>query len=296
MKYEACKKCAKTVGTVNVVGNILMILVKGYMGVAGQSKGLIADAIHSSADLLATIVMIIGIRVSDKPDDEQYPYGYGKVEYVFAIVIYLFLFVIACYILYDGAMSIVEGRQSKPCLIAAWGAIFSIGINELMFRQTVCVGAQINSPTITAKAWESRSDVYSSVAVLVGILGAKMGFHFMDPLAAIAVGVIILKICIEEVKDAILKLMDQAPEIEVQETVRSTLAKVKNVLGVKNVWAREIGPRLEFEVELYVAAEVTVLEGQAIKKDVVRAIAGAMDRKTVVKIRLCADGGRGYEA
>ena len=92
MKHAACKKCAQKVGVVNIIGNILMVCIKGYMGVAGRSKGLIADAIHSSADLLATIVMIIGLRISDKKTDTKHPYGYGKAEYIVSIVIYLFLF------------------------------------------------------------------------------------------------------------------------------------------------------------------------------------------------------------
>ncbi len=71
MKYKTCEKCAQSVGTVNVIGNILMILIKGYMGVVGGSKGLIADAIHSSADLLATIVMILGLKISGREKDEK---------------------------------------------------------------------------------------------------------------------------------------------------------------------------------------------------------------------------------
>ena len=223
MKYAACEKCARSVGKVNIVGNILMILIKGYMGVVGGSKGLIADAVHSCADLLATIVMIIGLHISGQEKDEAYPYGYGKAEYIVAVVIYLFLFVIGTYILFDGARAILEGRRVTPCLSAAWGAIFSIAINELMFRQSVCAGAQINSPSITAKAWETRSDVLSSIAVLIGILGAKMGFHFMDPLAAIIVGVIILRVCVEQVRGAITNLMDGAPEAGSQTKATKTM-------------------------------------------------------------------------
>jgi cation diffusion facilitator family transporter len=287
MKYAACEKCAKSVGLVNVVGNISMILIKGYMGVVGGSKGLIADAIHSCADLLATIVMIIGLKISGREKDDDYPYGYGKAEYLVAIVIYLFLFVIALYILYDGAMAIIEGRQIVPCMSAAWGAVFSIAINELMFRQSVCAGAQINSPSMVAKAWESRSDVLSSIAVLIGIIGAKIGFHFMDPLAAIAVGVIILKICVEMVKGAILNLMDRVPEEEdILEQVRGALAKVEDIAGIKDVHAREIGPSVEFEVLLDVSENITVSKGERIKREAKKAIRRVLEKKSVIKVSL----------
>ena len=285
MRHAACEKCAQSVGKVNIIGNIMMIVIKGYLGVVGGSKGLIADAIHSSADLLATIVMILGLKISSRKRDAKYPYGYGKAEYLVAIVIYLFLFIIGIYILYDGALAILEGRRVTPCLSAAWGAIFSIAINELMFRQSVCAGTQINSPSITAKAWESRSDVLSSIAVLIGILGAKMGFHFMDPLAAVAVGVIILRICIVMIKEAIFKLMDSMPEITLDD-IRQDLAALKNIAGVKKLNAREIGQELELEVALYIPDGVTVSQGEKIKKEAKKVIGSKMDRRSIIKVGL----------
>ena len=285
MKHAACEKCAQSVGKVNIIGNIMMILIKGYLGVVGGSKGLIADAIHSSADLLATIVMILGLKISSRKKDSKYPYGYGKAEYLVAIVIYLFLLIIGTYILYDGALAILEARRVTPCLSAAWGAIFSIAINELMFRQSVCVGTQTNSPSITAKAWESRSDVLSSIAVLIGIIGAKMGFHFMDPLAAIAVGVIILRICVVMIKDAVYKLMDSIPEITFDE-IRQALAGIKDIAGVKKLNAREIGQELELDIALYIPAGMTVSQGEKIKKEAKKVISAIMDRRSIIKVGL----------
>ena len=285
-RYAACRRCAQNVGKVNIIGNILMILIKGYMGVAGRSKGLIADAIHSSADLLATIVMIIGLKISDRDPDEAYPYGYGKAEYVVAIVIYLFLLVIGTYIVFNGVTTIINGNLAPPCMSAAWGAAFSIAINELMFRQSVCAGNRINSPSIVAKAWESRSDVYSSIAVLIGIIGAKMGFYFMDPLAAIVVGIIILKICIEMVKDAVLNLMDKTVENDILEDIRKILARITRIKGVKRIVGRELGRYFEFELELLVPQEISVAQGEAIKREVEQRIMTSMERKSVVRVRL----------
>ncbi|MFH1489788.1 MAG: cation diffusion facilitator family transporter [Pseudomonadota bacterium] len=285
MKHAACERCARSVGKVNVLGNILMILIKGYLGVVGGSKGLIADAIHSSADLLATIIMIIGLGISGRERDDRYPYGYGKAEYIVAIVIYLFLFLVGLYILFDGGRAIMEGRRVTPCLSAAWGAIFSIAINELMFRQSLCAGTQINSPSIVAKAWESRSDVLSSVAVLIGILGAKIGFWFMDPLAAIAVGVIIIRICINMVKESALNLMDRASG-EGLEEVRKALGEVEDVAGVKGIRSREVGQTVEFEIGLQVPEGITVSEGERIKREARRVLQKMTNRKSTVRVRL----------
>lgn len=285
MKYEACKKCAESVGIVNVFGNILMILLKGYMGVVGGSKGLIADAIHSCADLIATITMIIGLNISAREKNERYPYGFGKAEYVVAITIYLFLFVIGMYILIDGLEAIVERHPITPSFYAAWGAVFSIAINELMFRQSLCAGSQINSPSMTAKAWESRSDVMSSIAVLIGIFGAKMGFHFMDPLAAIAVGVIIVRICILMIKESVTGLLDRSPE-EHLGRIRKALAGIDFITGIKILTAREMGQEIEVEVGLRVPEDISVAQGEIIRRNVKKAIRKTTERKAAVKVML----------
>jgi cation diffusion facilitator family transporter len=288
MKHDACKKCAASVGTVNIVGNILMIALKGYMGVIGGSKGLIADAIHSCADLLATIVMIIGMKISSQEKDEQYPYGYGKSEHIVAILIYIFLFFIAGYILYDGIFAILENRQVTPCLVSLWGALFSIAINELMFRQSSCAGTQINSPSMLAKAWESRTDVYSSIAVVIGIIGAKLGFHFMDPLAAVVVGLLILKICIEMTKEAMLNLMDKVPEeIDLEEFRTKLLEKADDILlDIRNVWVREVGGALELNVEVDVPDCLTVNESEEIKIDLKQTISTMFEEKSHINVLL----------
>jgi cation diffusion facilitator family transporter len=287
MKYAACARCANSVGMVTICGNIMMIVLKGYLGVVGGSKGLIADAIHSCADLLATIVMIIGLKVSGKEADEKFPYGYGKAEYIVAIAIYLFLFVIGSYILYDGTLTIIEGRSVEPCLSAAWGAGLSIAINELMFRQSVCAGYQICSPSMVAKAWESRTDVYSSIAVLIGILGAKLGFHFMDPLAAMIVGVLILRVCFVETKEAVGHLLDKGLDDELLEEVRNALlGGLEDNVVVGAVLGRELGRVMEVDVELEVPAGLSVAQGEKIKDKARKAVKTSLRRETKIRIIL----------
>lgn len=286
MKYKACEKCAQSVGWVNIAGNVMMIALKAYLGFVGGSKGLIADAVHSVADLLATFVMMIGLGISAKKPNANYPDGFGKSEYMIAIAIYLFLFVIGIYIMHDGYVAIVNHHWIHPCWFALWGAVFAIAINELMFRQSVCAGTQLGSPSMVAKAWESRSDVYASIAVLVGIIGAMMGFTFMDPLAAFVVGVMILKLCIESIYESVLKLMDEAPPAELIEAAEAALADVPGILAVEQILGRELGPTLELRLFLTVAADLDVAAGEKIKAEARAAVAAALSMKTRVSVFL----------
>lgn len=286
MKHKTCEKCARSVGPVNVLGNIMMILLKGYIGVVGGSKALIADAIHSSADLLATLIMIIGLRVSSREADEKFPYGYGKSEYVVAIAIYLFLFMIGTYILIDGVRVILTGHMSTPTFLAIWGAVFSIIINELMFRLTICAGTQVGSPAMVAKAWESRSDVYSSAAVLIGIVGSMLGFPFMDPLAAIVVGLIILRICVQMVTGSVKKLLDQALEEDLVEKVYETLSSVADIVRIRNILGWEAGRKVEFEIKLEVPAKMSLAASEKVKREVKKAVEKVVERPSSIRIRL----------
>jgi len=288
MKYRACKECAQSVGLVNIAGNIMMIVIKAYLGIVGGSKGLIADAVHSVADLLATFVMIMGMRLSAREPDERYPEGYGKSEYMVAICIYIFLFVIGLYIMHDGFMTIIEKRIIHPCWFALWGAIFAIAINELMFRQSACAGQQISSPSMVAKAWESRSDVYASIAVLIGIMGAMMGFSFMDPLAAFVVGVVIIKLCIHSIYESVLKLLDQAPEKETLDQILDAMGAVAQVLEVGKVVARDLGPILDMKINLGVPAALGVVAGETVKEEAKAAIRKAFTRQTRITVHLYA--------
>ena len=278
MKYKACDRCFRSVGMVNIIGNVMMIVLKAYLGVVGGSKGLIADAVHSVADLLATFVMIIGMRLSAQQPDEDYPDGYGKSEYMIAICIYLFLFVIGLYIMHDGYTAIVEKKIVHPCWFALWGAFFAIAINELMFRQSVCAGTQAGSPSMIAKAWESRSDVYASVAVLLGILGAMMGYSWMDPLAALVVGVVIIKLCVESIYESVLKLMDQAAEGDEADEVRAALAAGLKEASLDRLLARELGPVLEMRLWLKIDPSLNVVEGEAVKEKALSVIRAAVKR------------------
>lgn len=286
MKHKACEKCARSVGLVNVLGNIMMILLKGYIGVVGGSKALIADAIHSSADLLATLIMIIGLRVSSRTADEKFPYGYGKSEYIVAVAIYLFLFMIGTYILIDGVRVILTGHMSTPTFLAIWGAVFSIIINELMFRFTICAGTQVGSPSMVAKAWESRSDVYSSAAVLVGIVGSRLGFPFMDPLAAIVVGLIILRICVQMVTGSVKKLLDQALEEDLVEKVYETLSSVADIVRIRRILGWEAGRKFEFEIKLEVPAKMSLAASEKVKREAKKAVEKAVERPSSIRIRL----------
>jgi len=192
MRYRACQLCSQSIGAVNIGGNLALTAVKGYLGVVGGSQALVADAIHSLADLLSSGLLLVGLRVAHRPANAKHPYGYGKVEFLVAVGIYALLLAAGGFIIYDSVHMIVDKQEVSPSGITIFGALLSAVVNEMMYRQSLCVGRQLQSPSIVANAAEKRADVYSSLAVLAGIVGAKLGVHVLDPLAAVLVAALIL--------------------------------------------------------------------------------------------------------
>lgn len=286
LRYRACAKCANSVGIVNVMANTFLMVMKGYLGIVGRSTALVADAIHSSADVVSSVMLVFGLRVARRPADRRYPFGYGKVEFLVAVVIYSSLISAGVVIFIDAISTIVHREQVSPSMATLWGAVISIIVNEMMFRQSVCAGTQLKSPSMVANAWEKRSDALSSGAVFLGIAGAMAGWHFMDPLAAIVVAVYILKFSGEMLREAFKGLLDTALDPTVVEGVRRSAGSVQGVLGIEAVRSREIGQNVWIDLEILVDGDAVIEEVNRIKDEVCRAVSKEFDRPSSVVVYL----------
>jgi len=284
--YPACEKCASSIGLVNVVLNTFLMIMKAYLGVAGRSAALVADAIHSSADVASSVMLLFGLRFAKKPVDSKYPYGYGKVEFLVAVVIYTSLILAGVVIFIDAVSCIVHKSYTDPSFTTLLGALISVVVNEMMFRQSVCAGNQLNSPSIVANAWEKRSDALSSVAVFVGIAGAKLGWPFLDPLAAILVAGYILKSSTEGMMEAFKGLLDKALEPEVVLGIRRSAEQVSGVLGIEAVRTRQVGQVAWVDLEVLVDGSASLTGSGDLKDRVRSAVAKELGGKMNIVVYL----------
>lgn len=185
---------------IGMVVNIALSLLKLAAGILGRSGAMIADAVHSISDLATDVIVLIFARISSKPEDAGHNYGHGKYETLASILISLALIAVGGGILADSIRNIrlvltgeIIGRPGAIALIAA---AISIVAKEVLYRYTVRVGRQTDSPSVVANAWHHRSDALSSIGTLTGIglayfLGDK--WRIADPLAALVVSVFIFK-------------------------------------------------------------------------------------------------------
>ncbi|MBF0144762.1 MAG: magnetosome biogenesis CDF transporter MamB [Magnetococcales bacterium] len=277
MKYPHCPNCKGTVVWYAFSMNVFMVIFKSVLALYSGCSALVADAFHSAADILASTVTMISMKISGKPADEDHVYGHGKIQFISSAIVGIILLTGAAFIIIGALTSIIKGDYSAPNAIALLGAGVSVIANELMYHYQSCVGRENNSPAIIANAWDNRSDAISSIAVMIGIGLAVFGFPIADPLAAAGVALVIIHIAVELIKDAIDGLMDASPEVEELREIYNVVRSVSGILGVSYMRARTIGDELHVELSVEVDGSLYVYEGDVIVDVLKKRIINAVD-------------------
>ncbi|WP_246940736.1 cation diffusion facilitator family transporter [Bacillus pinisoli] len=267
-------KEAEFAAMVGVVGNIVLALLKGIVGVTSNSRALVADAVHSASDIAGSFAVYIGLRAAKQPPDEDHPYGHGKAESIAAIIVAVLLFLVGIEI----GKSSIEAffhEIEAPKMPAIYAVVFSIIVKEWMFRYKYNLGKRINSDAIIVNAYEHRSDVFSSIAALIGIAGAIIGDYlglewlvYADPVAGLVVALMILRIAWKLGSESIHNTLDHVLHDEDTEDLREIVLTVDGVKKIDGLLAREHGHYVIVDLKISVDPYITVEEGHRIGKNV----------------------------
>jgi cation diffusion facilitator family transporter len=272
-----CGECKNKAPFYSFLANFSMMVYKGVLGVVSGSAALKADALHSLADVVCSLVTMACMKISGRKENEDYQYGYGKIQYFSSAIVGIILFLGALFLFVESAILISKGTATAPHPIAIWGAIMSIVINEIMYRYQLCVANENNSPAIRADALDNRSDAMSSVGVLFGIFGALIGFPVLDPLAAMFVAFLVIKIGIELVSDALRGLLDGSIEIKDLKKIYKATESVNGVQSISYVRGRFMGEKSWIDVEIEINSNLVVEKADEISEEVRQAIEQAVD-------------------
>ncbi len=286
MRSEHCKVCRDEVTWWSIFANLGLSIYKALLGAMTGSVALVADSMHSGADVVASMVTLFSLKLSGRKADGDYPYGYGNIQFIASSIVGLILILGAFYLMYESVMKIVLGTLEAPSMIAVLGAAVSVGVNELMYRYQGCVGRENNSPAIIANAWDNRSDAMSSVGVLIGILFAVSGYPIADVIAALAVGVMVAKIGVELNVDAIDGLMDSSIEMDVLKIVYDIAMNTPKVAGVQFMRGRNVGEDVHLDICVLVKGKLKVKDGdviaEAVKKRIFKEVKHVKDLQIAV--------------
>ncbi|MGY3715403.1 cation diffusion facilitator family transporter [Sutcliffiella cohnii] len=267
-------KKAEFAAMVGIVGNIILAILKAIAGVLGNSRALVADAAHSASDVAGSIAVYVGLKAAKRPPDEDHPYGHGKAENIAAIIVAVLLFFVGVEIGKSSFTAFFEEIEA-PKMIAVYAAIISIIVKEWMFRYKYNLGKKIKSDAIIANAYEHRSDVFSSIAALIGISGAIIGgmigldwLVYLDPAAGLFVAALIIKMAWNLGKESIHNTMDHVLHDEDAEHFKQIVVTVPGVLKIDELHAREHGHYVIVDLKISVDPYITVEEGHKIGKNV----------------------------
>ena len=245
------EKIAVNVSTVTIVINLALAGFKFLAGFLAHSGAMVSDAVHSASDVLATFVVILGVKLAGRDADRDHPYGHERLECVAALILGAILAATGLGIGWSGIQKITGGEELLiPGTLALVAAVVSIVVKEAMFWYTWLAAKKIDSSALKAEAWHHRSDALSSVGSFAGILGARLGFPALDPVASVIICLFILKAAWDIMSDALGKMTDHAcPPAMVQEMADSILSQ-PGVLGLDTLNTRLFGDRVYVDVEI----------------------------------------------
>ena len=247
--------------------NAVLLAFKFTAGILGGSAAMIADAVHSLSDFMTDIVVLLFVKLGNKPQDEDHDYGHGKYETLATALIGIALMGVGAMICYNGltkTWAVINGEQLKsPGMIAFIAAIVSIALKEWAYRFTEKVGREVSSQAVRANAWHHRSDALSSIGTAFGIGGAILlgaQWAVLDPLAAIIVSFFILKAAYGLIVQATNELLEGSLPEDVEAQMVELAAEEEGVADIHNLRTRRLGNKIAIEMHVRMPGEMSLYE------------------------------------
>lgn len=250
---------------VSVVVNIVLTVLQLFAGIWAHSQALVADAIHSLSDLLSDFLVLLVNRHSHKAADDDHHYGHQRYETAASLVLGLLLTGVAVGMLW-GAIDRLTHVEDIPQVqaLALYVAIGTLLAKELLFRYMLAAAEKVRSSMLVANAWHARSDAASSLVVALGIAGNLLGYPLLDPVAALIVGLMVLRMGLRFAWDALNDLMDRAASQEQIDRIRDILLQTPGVQGVHELRTRKMGDLILVDAHLEVDGLLSVKAGHEI--------------------------------
>ena len=265
------EKIAMRISWYSIAVNVFLSLGKLAAGLLGHSAAMVSDAIHSASDVFATFIVMAGIRISGRASDDDHQYGHERLECVASILLAVILVLTGLGIGYAGIDKIINQDAeaiSIPTLLPLIAAIVSIVVKEAMYWYTRHYALMLQSDALMADAWHHRSDALSSVGSFIGVLGARMGFPLLDPIASVVICFMILQAGYEIFTGAVDKMVDKACSKEEEDAMRAKVESIPGVYHIDLLHTRQFGSRIFVDVEVSADDSLTLLQSHQIAESI----------------------------
>lgn len=206
-------------GWVSLSTNILLFVIKYWIGVLSGSIAIIADAWHTLSDSISSVIIILGFKVTEKPADQDHPFGHGRAQLIVSLIVGVILAVIAFNFILESIDRLQTRTRADIGLIAYLVIGFSVIAKEAMYQYAIRIGRRFNLNAIIADAWHHRSDAVSSLVILVGLF-ANQYFWWVDGVLGLLVALFIIRATYEIMRDAINPLLGETPDEKLLSNIR----------------------------------------------------------------------------
>jgi len=268
-RQQECEVCGRRATWLSAAQNFMLATLKAVVAYITGSRALFADAMHSGADIVCALMAAWGTRFGEKPVDKTHPYGYGKVEFIVGVFVGIILIFVAGKILY-GSLTVLfsQARITPPKILAFWVALLSVYSNFVISHYTMCAAKELNSPALKSVSIDNRSDAYSSIPVVICVLGSQFGLPQLDPLAAILVGLVIFKMGAGLVIENYRGLLDVSLKPEQIKGIREIITSLPQVEKINYLKTRQIGQKVWVDVEVCIKGEKTLKEANLVSGEI----------------------------
>lgn len=236
---------------ISIIAYIILTALKLVIGFMTHSEALKADGFNNGTDIIASIAVLIGLKISQKPADKDHPYGHWKSETVASMVASFIMMSVGLQVLFAAVTSVFDGKHEAPDLLSAWTGIFCAIIMAFVYFYNRTLAKKINSQAVMAAAKDNLSDAWVSIGAAVGIIGSQFGLPWLDSLAAIVVGFLICKTAWDIFIDTAHSLTDGFDE-KLIENYKDTIVHVTGVKDVKEIRARKYGNNAVVDIVILV--------------------------------------------
>lgn len=263
-----------------LIGNILLLLLKGGIGLWTGSEALKADAANSAGDVLSGVVVLLGLRYALKPNDSDHHYGHGKMEALVSLVVGIMIIAGVCFIVYEAVDNMVSQTITEPSWFAFGAAIVSVLVKFIMFKASYAAGKKLNSVAVIASAKDNHNDIVATSGAALAIGVAFLGKHidvkalliYSEPVIAILISGAIVRTAITILAESSKMLLDAAPDDNTMNTIREQAESVSGVGEICWIKCRRMGRGLLVDIAVGVSGQLSVTQGHDIAEAVQDAI------------------------
>ncbi|WHY76669.1 cation diffusion facilitator family transporter [Neobacillus sp. WH10] len=289
---EMRETLAKKVAWISVISNIVLTLGKIIIGWYGRSDAVFADGIHSAADVFASVIVLLVIKISNKPADKEHPYGHGKAEVIVSEIIGILLLLVAIYVAYEGISGFFHDVE-PPSFLAMWVALISYITKIILYRSSLRVAKENQSKAIEAIAYDHKADIVASIAAAIGVLISIVGERFDidlllygDKAASIFVAYLIFKIAKEMLTEAFDILLERNINTDILQEYIAVVNEFQDVKRIDRIRAREHGHYVLVDLRVSIDHFKTIKEGHDLAKSIKQKLMDKYDNIHEVLIHL----------